>query len=313
MRSGDVLADRFRIESVAGTGGMGVVYRAFDQEMAKLVAVKVLRGDRHGDVDRFAREARILSEVNDPRIVRYVADGTLVTGDRYLAMEWLDGHDLHQRLRNGRLSAAESVKLCIEISDVLGMLHEKGVLHRDLKPSNVFLVGHDLNQIKLLDFGVAQVEASTRMTGTGTLVGTFGYMAPEQANGTKDIDARVDVFALGCVLFECIAGEPAFDGTHPMAILTKILFGDAPRITERLANVPVELDLLVGRLLAKDRQHRPRNGYAVASVLRALGDISGRATEATVQLPRPVALTDSERRALAVNLVNAPVKETEAD
>lgn len=313
MHSGDVLADRFVIEHLAGSGGMGEVFRAWDPQSNQPVAVKVLRGDALSDLARFEREVRILSEIDDPRVVRHIAHGTSVAGDPYLVMEWLEGEDLAKRLARGRIDPTESIRLCADVASAIGALHERGIVHRDLKPSNVFLVHGQTTHVKLLDLGIARIESSTRMTGTGTLVGTFGYMAPEQANGTTDLDARADVFALGCVLFECIAGEPAFGGTHPMAILTKILFEDAPRLGDRRAGIPSHLDMLVGRLLSKNRDERPRNGHAVAEALRALGDVPACASDETQEIKRPPALTDSERRAVAVILVSAAAPDSETN
>jgi FixJ family two-component response regulator len=275
LHQGDVLEDRFVIDRLAGTGGMGEVYRAQDRQTDKPVAVKVLRGDGAGDLARFEREARILRAIDDPRIVRHIAQGAVESGDPYLVMEWLDGEDLSRRLRRGRLDVRDSVSLCADIADALGVLHDRGIVHRDLKPSNVFLIRGPLHQIKLLDFGIAWAKAATRVTATGTIVGTLGYMAPELASGTEEGDERADIFALGCVLFECMAGEPAFAGTHPMAILSKVLFEEAPRLKTRINGIPDELDALVVRLLSKERDGRPRNGHAVAVELRALLTVGG--------------------------------------
>lgn len=312
MRSGDVLASRFVIEQLAGRGGMGEVYRARDGQMDQCVAIKILRHDEAGDLARFDREVRILSEIKDPGVVQYVAHGTTPDGDPYLVMEWLDGEDLSQHLARVRLSPTQSVQICIAVAEALGALHDRGIVHRDLKPSNVFLVQGQTSPVKVLDLGIARVESSTRMTGTGTLIGTFGYMAPEQANGAKDIDARVDVFALGCLLFECITGEPAFGGTHPMAILTKILFEDAPRLSQWNLGIPGELDLLVRRMLSRNRDERPRNGRTVAEALRSFQDISDVARDETLEMRRAPALTDSELHSLAVILVEAPSIDSEA-
>ena len=311
MVIGDLLDNRFSIERLAGRGGMGTVYRGLDQSTGQPVALKVLRGE--GDIARFEREARILSQLDDPRVVQHIAHGTAPSGDPYLVMEWLEGEDLGQRLARGRLGPAESVALCTSIAGALGLLHDRGVIHRDLKPSNVFLVEGRTDQIKLLDFGIAQLEASTRMTGSGALLGTFGYMAPEQASGAKNIDSRADVFALGCVLFECIVGEPAFSGAHPMAILTKILFEDTPRLKDHYSGVPASLDMLMFQLLAKNRDDRPHNGHAAADALRALGEMPNQALEGTAGVSYPPVLTDSEQRAQAVILVSAPAEASEVD
>jgi FixJ family two-component response regulator len=270
LHQGDVLEDRFVIDRLAGAGGMGEVYRAEDRHTGSLVAIKVLRGDGAGDLARFEREARILRAIDDPHVVRHIAQGAAPSGDPYLVMEWLDGEDLSRRLRRGRLDLRESISLCADIADALGVLHDLGIVHRDLKPSNVFLIRGSTCNVKLLDFGIAWARTSTRVTATGTIIGTLGYMAPELANGTEEGDERADIFALGCVLFECLTGEQAYVGTNPMAILSKLLFEQPPRLKARFTNVPDELDALVGRFMANCREERPRNGHEASEQLREL-------------------------------------------
>ncbi|UQA59484.1 serine/threonine-protein kinase [Polyangium aurulentum] len=300
MRHGDTLANRFVIERLAGSGGMGEVYRAADRQTGQPVAIKVLLGEQEGDVARFEREARILSAIAHPNIVRYVTRGVLPEGDPYLVMEWLEGEDLAARLARGPLPAADAVALAAAVAEALGALHEQGIVHRDLKPSNVFLARGRIDDIKLLDFGIARSNAATRLTGTGHMLGTAAYMAPEQASGASTLDARADVFALGCTLFECLTGEKAFDGAHVMAILTKILFNDAPRLEEKLPGLPGPLCALVDRMLSKSPQERPANGRAVAMALRGLGDVRNAQLADTLEAPPPAALTRSEQRAVAV-------------
>lgn len=275
LHQGDVLENRFVVERLAGAGGMGEVYRAQDRQSATPVAVKVLRGDGAGDLARFEREARILRAIDDPRVVRHIAQGAVPSGDPYLVMEWLDGEDLSHRLRRGRLDLHESLILCTGIADALGVLHDRGIVHRDLKPSNVFLVRGATREVKLLDFGIAWAKAATRVTATGTIIGTLGYMAPELADGMNDGDERADIFALGCVLFECVTGEQAYVGTNPMAILSKLLFEKPPRLQARMSGVPDELDALVGRWMSNHRDERPGNGHAAAEELRGLLSVRG--------------------------------------
>ena len=314
MHIGDSVADRFLLERLAGSGGMGDVYQALDQRTGHPVAVKVLRGQHASDAARFEREARILGELSDALIVRHVAHGALPSGDQYLVMEWLEGEDLAARLARGRLGAQDSVSLAITVAEALSVLHDRGIVHRDLKPSNVFLVEGRLERVKLLDFGIAQVGAETRVTGTGVLVGTPAYMAPEQARGEDRLSARVDVFALGCVLFECLTGGPAFSASHVMAILAKILFDEPPRLRDRLPGAPATLEAIVFRMLSKRPGDRPDDGRAAAEALRALGKIqvtgSAAAGDETVELQAPSALTGSEQRALAVLLIGAPALST---
>src|SRR5262245_12741836 len=214
MRPGDVVVDRFEFEYEAGSGGMGTVFRATDRRAGEKVALKVLRYEDEDTRARFEREATLLAALEHPRIVRYIDHG-IAADELYLAMEWLDGEDLARRLRRGPLSGVESVALAGSIADAPAAAPARRVGHRDVKPSNAFLVNGDLGAVKLLDFGIARTSAATRVrTGTGIALGTPSYMAPEQARGERTIDARADVFSLGCVLFECLTGRPAFAAEH---------------------------------------------------------------------------------------------------
>jgi tetratricopeptide (TPR) repeat protein len=305
MRPGDVIADRFEIEGSAGSGGMGQVYRARDQRSGEVVALKVLLDAYSLQHGRFAREAQLLAELRHPGIVRYVAHGVTPTGEPYLAMEWLEGEDLASRLDRGVLTVEETVMLGTRVAEALAVVHARGIVHRDLKPSNLFLLERDIERVKVLDFGVARIGDATPMTTAGAALGTPGYMAPEQARSGQAVDARVDVFSLGCVLFECLTGEPVFTGAHAIAVLAKIVFEAAPRLRDRRFDVPPALDALCARMLAKDRDERPVDGAAVAAALSALGmeaslipaELSG-----AVSVP-PSSLTGSERRVLSVVLL----------
>ena len=276
---------------------MGEVFKAADRERGVPVAVKVLLGGRPQDVARFDREARVLADLSHPGIVRYVAHGMTGSNESYLAMEWLEGETLLERLSRGPLSVEDSIALTSRISQALAAAHVRGIVHHDLKPSNLLLVNDEIERVKVLDFGIAKLRDATSMTRTGMLIGTPGYMAPEQARTGDPIDARADVFALGCVLFECLAGAPAFTGDHLMAVLAKVLFQEAPHVRELRPDVPAALAALLDRMLAKDAAARPRDGAAVAAaldgdelVMESIHLVTG----------APSALTDREQRALSV-------------
>ncbi|HZF56213.1 MAG TPA: protein kinase, partial [Polyangiaceae bacterium] len=303
MHQNAVLAGRYLLERRVGAGGMGEVWRALDQATGQAVAVKVLPGHGTEDAARFGREAEILAGLSHPRVVRYVAHGAEEGGAPYLVMEWLDGEDLAARLARGPLAIDESVALALCVAEVLGFAHERGVVHRDLKPSNLFLPGGRLDTVKVLDFGIAHASRATRMTRTGMLIGTPGYMAPEQARGEAGIDAGADVFSLGCVLFECLTGEAAFGGQQAAAILTKVLFEETPSARSLRPEVPAALDELLRRMLSKRREERPFDGQAAAAALRALGELPSEQPGESVRGP---SLTGSEQRAMAVILVSAP-------
>jgi tetratricopeptide (TPR) repeat protein len=302
MRPGDKIDDRFEIDRLAGVGGMGKVFRARD-ERGSFVAIKVLHSD--ADEPRFAREAEVLATLRHPAIVQYLAHGATADGEPWLATEWLEGETLGDRLRRGRLSVEESLDLGVRVATALGAAHRIGVVHRDLKPSNVFLPGGEVARVKVLDFGIARmVGAASALTATGAILGTIGYMAPEQARGARDIDARADVFALGCVLFKCITGEPPFAGDDMLAVLLKVAVEEAPRLRDRRAGVPEELDALVAAMLAKPPDERPAEGHAAAAALAVILSALARRAGPPPSEPGRPRLTDAEQRVLS--LVLAP-------
>jgi serine/threonine protein kinase/tetratricopeptide (TPR) repeat protein len=308
---GQVVAERFVLQSLAGEGGMGAVYRALDRETGNVVALKVVHAGDEKTASRFAQEAAVLRSLDHPSIVRYVAHGITDDATPFLAMEWLDGEDLADRLARGPLSSVETVALVAQVADALGAAHARGVVHRDVKPSNIFLPGGDPHRVKILDFGIARAGGRARITtSSGGILGTLGYMAPEQARAERDVDARADVFSLGCVLHECITGEPVFQGDHVMAILAKILFDEAPRLRDRFPTADLALDALTARMLSKDPKKRPADGAALAKEILALSS----AKPSTVAPPSSEApsLTRGEQRLLCV-VVAGRIHDTHAD
>ncbi len=275
MDPGEILAGRFRLERRAGAGGMGEVFQAVDLSNGATVAIKILHGGRVGEfaafADRFVQEAEVLAGLDHPGIVRHVAHAVGATGALWLAMEWLDGEDLAARLRRGPLSIADALTLGERVAGALAQAHARGIVHRDIKPANLFLPGGRVENVTLLDFGIARLGGALAVaTRAGTVLGTPGYMAPEQARGDRQIDARADVFALGCVLFEAITGQPVFAGEHLMALLAKVLFEAAPRASELCTGVPAALDDLLAQTLEKSPDARPRDGADVARAIAAL-------------------------------------------
>ena len=299
MRQGDLIGDRFEIDKHVASGGMGQVFRARDVQSGELVAVKMMLGDLAAHISRFDHERRALAKLSHPGIVRYVAHGFAASGEPYLAMEWLDGEDLSSRLSRGKLTIEDSIELATQVAEALSAAHARDIVHRDLKPSNIFLVDGRIDRVKVLDFGIARLESVPRLTRTGVIIGTLGYMAPEQAGTDRVIDARADVFSLGCVLFECLTGTPAFEADHPMALLTKLLFAEPPRLSDRLPTAPESLDALLWRMLAKDPAERPQHGWSVAEALATLGSH----VVASTSVPPPMALTLDEHRMISIVLV----------
>jgi len=301
MDRGAVVGLRFEVEGLARAGGMGSVFRARDRQSGEWVALKIAHPEAMQHADRFAREATVLAELRHPGIVRYVAHGRTDAGEMYLAMEWLEGEDLQQRLGRASLSLDESVALIARVADTLSAAHKRGLVHRDLKPSNLFLPSGDIARTKVLDFGIVRVSNDhDRSTQTGMVLGTIGYMAPEQARGSHELDARADVFALGCVLFECLTGRPAFTGRDALAVQAKILLEDAPRVDELCDDVPGALCDLVARMLSKEPARRPSDAEAVGRELAAIarGEVQRRRSE------RPPGLTTGEQRLLCVAMLS---------
>ncbi len=297
VRSGLVIGERFEIQEKVGSGGMGTVYRALDIQRGSLVALKLARGQ--ADLERFLREATALASVSHPRVVRYVAHGS-IDGAMFLAMEWLAGEDLSARLSRGALDVDETLVIGRAAADALSALHERGLVHRDVKPSNLFLCAGELEGLRLLDFGIARsMREAVQLTATGQALGTPSYMAPEQARGDDRIDARADVFALGCVLFECLTGRPPFTGDHPVAVLAKLLIQDAPRLSELRPGSPRGLDGLLSRMLSKEPEGRPANGAAVLAELLRVDCTPGPPSSAE---RTPNALGKEEQRILCVVL-----------
>ncbi len=304
MHPGDLVDDRFEVLRGAGSGGMGVVYRAHDRTTGRDVALKVLL-EREGKLaDRFEHEIQLLSAIQHPHIVGYVTHGTSAAGAPYLVMPWLDGHDLQERLRGGPLSVEETVRLARRVADALAYLHGKGLVHRDLKPSNLFLPGGRIDDVQVIDLGIARATVPERpLTLSGTLIGTPGFLAPELALGDAEISPRVDIYALGCVLFECLTGQRLFRGAHLMAVLAKILVEEAPRVRELRRDVPEGLDRLVQRMVSKDPELRPRDG---AQLVEWLEDI----TRGSLR-PSPSSITTTERRIVCVLVIVLPKQEGE--
>jgi hypothetical protein len=265
---------------------MGTVYRACDLD-GTTVAVKVVDAEDPGERERFLREAAVLAELDHPSIVRYVAHGE-AEDCRFLVMEWIEGETLAQRLHREGVTVVECVDIGIQVADALAVAHARGVLHRDVKPDNLlFLDG----RIKVVDFGLARRTRDEQgLTASGVLLGTPGYMAPEQAEGRRDLDERVDLFGLGCVIYECLTGRAAYEGKNQIALRAKILLGRPALVRTLCPEAPVALEALVERMLERDREARPSDAAGVGRVLRGLSGLDGVVRRRTLD-PGPPTLT----------------------
>jgi tetratricopeptide (TPR) repeat protein len=304
VHAGEVIAERFEIESLAGSGGMADVYRARDRTNDNTVALKILRATGPEDLARLAREAQALSRLTHPGIVRYVAHGTSGGSEPFVVMEWVEGVTLSKKLRSGPLPLQSAVVLGRALAAALGHAHEHGVVHRDVKPGNVVLRGDDVEDPILLDFGVARTGLAIGLTQVGTVIGTPRYMSPEQARGGQSIDARADVFALGALIFKCITGRAPFDGEDAIAVLAHLLFDDAPDVCAFVPGVPRSVGDVLLKMLAKEPALRyPDCG----AVMRALDALDTSEIPVSIAAPAPSGLTLRERRLLSLMVLTGKV------
>jgi serine/threonine protein kinase len=299
-------ADRFELKSQAGSGGMGTVYQAIDRYTQQVVAVKILHGKGGTDAARFDQEAALLAELRHPGIVRYVDHGITSHGESYIAMEWLSGETLEERLMRGPLPPPAVARLGRRVLEALHAAHERGIVHRDIKPSNIFLVDWRLDDTRILDFGIARRVLDTkRFTKVGSTVGTPMYTAPEQARGDRDVDGRADVFSLGSVLFEALAGEPPFTGETPMEVMAKICIGAPPKLAPVCPGVPAPLEKLIEGMLKQDRRERVGDAGQLAADLAQIAKELGDSIEVVGKKPSQPhgALTDGEQRVMCALMI----------
>ena len=258
---GRVLGSSYRVDRVLARGGMSAVCAGEQLRLHRPVAIKVILehlADQAPVLERFRQEAEVISQLGHPHIV-HVLDVGEDAGNPYLVMELLEGETLAKRLdRKGHLSVAAAVKIASQVAAALACTHAQGIVHRDLKPENVFLVSAlgEPDFVKVLDFGISKVLAGPRVTQELVVLGTPAYMAPEQARGEGDIDHRVDQFALASVVYEMLAGQPAFSGDHHVDVMRRVIDANPPPLGEIAPWVPHEIELVLRRALSRDRDQR---------------------------------------------------------
>jgi serine/threonine protein kinase/tetratricopeptide (TPR) repeat protein len=307
LPAGTLIAGRFTLLAPAGRGGMGTVYRASDALTGQSVALKLLHADTPEAFQRFSREAQVLASLRHPGIVSYVAHGAWQNGRPFLAMQWLEGEDLAHRLARQPLSLAESLALLRSAAQALAVAHQHGVIHRDLKPSNLFLRQGHPHDVVLLDFGLARhTVPSMAMTASQMVVGTPGYMAPEQASSQSQLTPSADIFSLGCVLYECLTGQPPFSAPHFVAALAKILFTEPAPLRSVRPELPEALQELLQRMLVKDPGQRLLDASHLLTALEPLrAELGPGLTPAALsEAPLPN-LADAEQQLVSV-LLAAP-------
>src|SRR5215203_2867337 len=296
MTTPQVLGERYEIGGVLGRGGMAEVHRGRDLRLGREVAVKVLRSDLARDPSfqvRFRREAQASASLNHPAIVAVYDTGedrTSSGATPYIVMEYVEGETLRDVLRReGPLPPERAMSLAADICGALDFSHRNGIVHRDVKPGNVMITPQ--GTVKVMDFGIARAvsDSAATMTSTAAVIGTAQYLSPEQARG-EGVDARSDVYSLGCLLYELVTGEPPFTGDSPVSVAYQHVRED-PRLPSSISpDIPPELDAIVMKAMAKN----PANRYQSAADMRSdlLRAVAGQRVEAT-----PV-MGDAEKTAI---------------
>ncbi|HEU5405034.1 MAG TPA: protein kinase [Gaiellaceae bacterium] len=267
---GDLIAERYELEELVGSGGMSDVFRARDNQLDRRVAIKILHERYAGDPEyltRFRTEARSVARLSHPNIVTVIDRGD-DAGRQYIVFEHVDGENLKELVRrSGRLPVRRAIELALAVADGLAFAHQEGLVHRDVKPQNVLLSRE--GEVKVTDFGIARsLEVEHGVTQTGTVLGTGEYLAPEQASG-KPVSPATDVYSLGVVLWEMLAGEVPFSGENFVAVALRHVNEPVPSLREVRLDVSPRLAAAVERALAKDPAHRFPSMAALAKELRA--------------------------------------------
>jgi len=281
------LAERYRIERVLGEGGMATVYLAEDLKHRRKVAVKVMRPELAETLgaERFLREVEIAAKLNHQNILP-VFDSGAASGILYFVMPVVEGESLPARLkREKQLPVAEALRLAREVAEALQYAHKRGIIHRDIKPANILIhEGHAL----VSDFGIARAtEDAGALTKTGIAIGTPSYMSPEQSSGAADLDGRTDIYALGCVLYEMLAGEPPFTGPTAQAIITRSITEEARPLTRARSAVPPAVDAAVQKALAKSPVDRYASAQEMSEALTTAEDLARTGSGTTPAMAPP--------------------------
>jgi serine/threonine protein kinase len=322
---GQTLAGRYVIQKKLGEGGMGAVYLATHNLLDKQVALKILHNEfaRKQDlVERFMQEAKSASRIRHENVIDISDFGTTNEGLVFFAMELLKGHDLHEEVARARLAGellpwSRSKKIFLQICAALTAAHAQGIIHRDLKPENVYLIEFlgEPDFVKLLDFGIAKLtevdEGGRKLTKTGMLFGTPEYMSPEQARG-ENVDHRVDVYAMGCILFQLVTGRVPFEAENFMGVLSMHLTEPPPGVPVEVLDrigAPRELAGVIDKALAKDRNARWSTIDELANAVRtASGDpaASKHPTQRAASVPAPAMTTTSRQRTKWTGSLSVP-------
>jgi serine/threonine-protein kinase len=266
MQTGDILVGRYEVDSLLGRGGMSSVFSGWDRTLGREVAIKVLSPQLVEDgvfVERFDREARAAASLSHRNVVA-VFDSGVDEDARFIVMEHVAGRTLAALLREGPMPVEHALEIAIGVAQALGAAHARGIVHRDVKPGNVMVA--DNGQVKVLDFGIARALAATSLTRASTVIGTAGYLSPEQAEG-RAVDARSDLYGLGCLLYEMLTGRPPFVADSAAALVHQHVTRNPEPPSRSRREVSPGLDAIVLRCLAKDPRERYPRAHALSAAL----------------------------------------------
>ena len=284
---GELIAGRYELEKLVGSGGMSNVFRAHDRLLERTVALKILHEQYTRDedyVERFRREARAVAKLAHPNIVTVIDRGEQ-DGRQFIVFEYVDGPNLKDLTRNGPLEMHEAIGLTLQVARALSFAHDRGLVHRDVKPQNVLL--NEDGQAKVTDFGIARSLDVQGVTQTGTVLGTSDYIAPEQARGQK-VDPKTDIYSLGAVLYELLVGDVPFSGDNFVAVAMRHVNEPVPSVLESRPDCPARLDLAIQRAMAKDPDDRFQSMDELVAELEAcLAELDGRGDEGATMIVPP--------------------------
>lgn len=307
LELGAVIDGKYEIVRLLGEGGMGAVYEGNNTRIHRRVAIKVLHGSaaiNEEAVTRFEREAQAAGRIGSEHIVEVLDLGDLPGGDRYMVMEFLDGEALNDRISRGRMNPRVVAQMMVDMLEGLKAAHSAGIVHRDLKPDNVFLIanrGGKKDFVKIVDFGISKfnvVGGEFSMTRTGAVMGTPYYMAPEQAKGGKEVDHRVDLYAVGVILYQAVVGRVPFDAETFNELLFKIVLETPPSLTDQVEGIDPSFVEIVEKAMAREPSARFQTAEEFQKVLQRwlggnyipIGDTRGVGTPAGLDrsaLPQP--------------------------
>jgi eukaryotic-like serine/threonine-protein kinase len=291
---GELIAGRYELQELVGSGGMSNVFRAYDRLLERSVAIKVLHDQFGRDddyVERFRREARAVAQLAHPNIVTVIDRGE-EDGRQFIVFEYVEGENLKALVSNGPLPVDEAVRLGSQVARALGFAHSRGLVHRDVKPQNVLL--NEDGQAKVTDFGIARSLDVHGVTQTGTVLGTSDYIAPEQARG-QQVDQKTDVYSLGVVLFELLTGEVPYEGDNFVAVAMQHVNEPVPSVLEQRPDVPVRLARAVQQAMAKHPEERPEMEDLVRELEACLGENGSQPDEGVTRIVRPARVPRARR------------------